>query len=98
MYKISEASKLLNISKETLRYYDIENIGSSNRANNHYQYYDDEDIMLLQYIEVMKKYDLSLDEIKAILSNIKNNKNCYINNTIELLEKKKKKWKWKLRD
>lgn len=67
MYSINEIARKTGISKVTLRYYDEIDILKPKRRENNYRYYDDDDVLDLQYIEVMKFADFTLREIKKII-------------------------------
>lgn len=67
-YSINAVSKMLNLSKATLRYYDQIGLVVPNRADNQYRYYSDADVLDLQYTEVMKHTGFELKEIKQVLT------------------------------
>ncbi len=87
---VSEVSRELNISKDTLRYYDKIGLVKALRKVNNYRYYTIEKFLNLKYIQVMKYAGFSLSEIKTIMYN-KNNKNekglCQ---TIEIISNKER--------
>lgn len=87
---ILETSKILSIPKDTLRYYDKMGLIYPKRGDNRYRYYTGEDILNLQYIEVMKFAGLSLKEIKQILWNRQECSGENLTDTIGLLENKKR--------
>lgn len=68
MYTIGEISKIVNISTNTLRYYD--EIGllkpSLVKHNNQYRYYSDSQIKDIIFIIEMKQYGFNLTEIKKL--------------------------------
>jgi len=66
-YKIKEVSKKTGLSIDTLRYYDKLGIVSPKRHKNDYRYYDDTDIVKLEYAVVMKYAMFSLDDIKSMI-------------------------------
>lgn len=53
-----QASELLHMPKDTLRYYDKLGLVSPSRGENLYRCYTEQDILDLQYIETMKYADL----------------------------------------
>lgn len=67
MYTIGEISKIVNLSANTLRYYD--EIGLLKpilvQNNNQYRYYSDVQIKDIICIMDLKQFGFSLDEIKA---------------------------------
>lgn len=69
MISINEASKLLRVSKRTLRYYEEKGLLKNKRKeDSSYRMYDNEAINRLQQIILLKNLEFSLDEIKNILS------------------------------
>ncbi len=71
MYKISDFSKITNLTVKALRYYDEEGIlaPSHRDENNSYRYYDGNDFRKAQFIVLLKSLDFSISEIKEILAN-----------------------------
>ena len=74
MYKISEFSKITNLTIKALRYYDEESILTpSYRDNeNSYRYYDEKDFGKAQLIVMLRDFDFSISEIKDVLANCDN--------------------------
>lgn len=68
-YSISQTASMLSLSKDTLRYYDKIGLVKPSRGENRYRFYTDLDLLLLQYIEVMKFTGLSLAQIGIIMRN-----------------------------
>jgi DNA-binding transcriptional MerR regulator len=66
-YSIRQTSDMLCIPKDSLRYYDKLGLVSPKRGENNYRYYDDQDLLDLRYIEVMKFCSFSLSEISELL-------------------------------
>ncbi|WP_072728603.1 MerR family transcriptional regulator [Paenibacillus sp. NAIST15-1] len=64
-YSIKEVSRILDIPKDTLRYYDRIGIVSPSRGNNSYRRYSRDDIVDLMNIQIMQYADFSLEEIKG---------------------------------
>ena len=71
-YSIQQISEKLNITKQTLRYYETMQLISPERGENRYRYYKKKDINDLLYIQLMKYAGFSLKEIKTVLSNKRN--------------------------
>lgn len=70
MYKISEFSKITNLTVKALRYYDEEGLLiPSCRAENTYRYYDGNDFKKAQLIMFLRDLDFSIAEIKDVLVN-----------------------------
>ena len=67
-YSIQQASELLRMPKDTLRYYDKLGLVSPTRGENLYRYYTEQDILDLQYIETMKYADFTLAEIRQFFN------------------------------
>jgi DNA-binding NarL/FixJ family response regulator/DNA-binding transcriptional MerR regulator len=71
VYTIGEISKIVNISSNTLRYYD--EIGllkpSLIQNNNQYRYYSDMQIKDIVFILELKQYGFALGEIKEFMKN-----------------------------
>lgn len=93
--KIEEVSKLSGVSKRTLQYYDDEGILPVKRSKNNYRLYDDETMERLWKILWYKEMGFDLREIKLILGGVKQEtvveeKVNKLNNTIRVLEEKKK--------
>lgn len=87
MYTIGEISKIVNISANTLRYYDeIELLKPSFIENsNQYRYYSDAQIKDITFIMELKQFGFTLYEIKELIKNRNNEK------LKDMLEKKRTK-------
>lgn len=76
MNTIGDVSKIVNVSANTLRYYD--EIGLLKpclvQTNNQYRYYSDSQIKEITFILELKQYGFSLDEIKILLQDKSNHK------------------------
>lgn len=69
-FLIGDVSKLMNIPKPTLRYYDQKGILSPQiKGENGYRYYSEEQLILLKEIKMMRDLELPLQEIKKFLNN-----------------------------
>ena len=70
LYLVSGAARITGLTSETLRHY--ERIGlikpSQKSLENNYRYYSEEDIISLNTIKALSYMDLSLKEMKEILS------------------------------
>lgn len=71
-YSIQEISALLNISKQTLRYYDTIDLVSPMRKENNYRYYTEQDKDDLTCILLLKIGGFTLEETALILKNRRN--------------------------
>ncbi|CAM4306372.1 MerR family transcriptional regulator [Paenibacillus tarimensis] len=70
MLSIGEFSKLCEVSTKTLRYYDDIELITPNEINpeNGYRYYSIKQLKKMLFINRLKSYHFSLEEIKAILN------------------------------
>lgn len=69
MYTVKQLSKLAGVSIRTLHYYDqIGLLKPSSLGANGYRHYKEEALLKLQQILFYRELDLSLDEIKAVVS------------------------------
>ncbi|MCX8130871.1 MAG: MerR family transcriptional regulator [Clostridia bacterium] len=106
VYSIGEVIKKLNINKETIRYYEkIGLLSQPQKASNGYRVYSEEDINIIWFIQITKKFGFTLKEIKTLITtiyneiiggdarhiiSIVNNKINEIENKVSELEKTKK--------
>lgn len=68
MYKISEFSRITNLTIKALRYYDELNIlKPSYRAENLYRFYDDSDFQKAGIIVLLRDLNFSIQEIKEVI-------------------------------
>ncbi len=69
MKKIGEVAQLLNISIDTLRYYEkIKLLGSIQRTDSGIRLYSKGDLSRIQFIKQAQKMGFSLEEISQLLS------------------------------
>ncbi len=69
MYKIGEFSKITNLTKKALRYYDEQGIlKPSFRGENNYRFYQESDYDKAKLIILLKELDFSIAEIKDTLA------------------------------
>lgn len=97
-YSIQEVSESLHIPKDTLRYYDKLELVSPSRGKNRYRYYVEQDILDLQYIEIMKYADFTLVEIQQFFNyqrSLASAEDCF--NIEQLFEDKKLEYKQKIK-
>ncbi|MDF2938872.1 MAG: MerR family transcriptional regulator [Paenibacillaceae bacterium] len=64
-YSIQEVSQLLQLPKDTLRYYDRMGIVSPSRKENRYRRYTKNDLIDLMNVQIMQYADFALEEIKG---------------------------------
>lgn len=92
MYKISEFSKITNLTIKSLRYYDEESILIPSYRNNEnsYRYYDENDFKKARLIIMLRELDFSISEIKDVLANCNNSEDLsyYLEEKKNMLENK----------
>ena len=92
MYKISDFSKITNLTVKALRYYDGENIltPSYRDEENSYRYYDEKDFEKAKLIVLLRNLDFSISEIKDVLANCENisDLSYYLEEKKNMIEKK----------
>lgn len=70
-YNIGQVIKMLEVNKETLRYYEkIGLLKDIKRDGNGYRMYTDNDIEVLQFILMAKEYDFTLKEIELLINKV----------------------------
>lgn len=88
MLSIGEFSKICEVSTKTLRYYDEIDLINPSEINpeNGYRYYSIKQLETMLFINRLKQYNLSLEEIRAIIKSeeIQNEELC-----LELYKKKR---------
>ena len=67
-FSLATVAKIIGISKSTLRYYDKLDLLIPKRADNQYRFYNEQDLIYLKYIQVLKHNGCSLTEIRELLS------------------------------
>lgn len=67
--KTNELEKLLGTTKDTLRYYEKEELISPSRDDNGYRNYSHEDIRIIKNIIMLRSFDLSIEDIRRIFNN-----------------------------
>ena len=70
LFSVSEAAKLVNMTAETLRHYDRIGLVRPSKTDEWtgYRYYSQQEIVRLHTVRALRCMDLSLAEIKKILS------------------------------
>ncbi len=90
MYKISDFSKITNLSVKALRYYDEEQILAPSRRDQEtgYRYYSGEDFQKAQLITLLRSLDFTISEIKEVLSNSSDTADlsCYLEEKRRMIE------------
>lgn len=102
MYLINQVSKITGLTKKALRYYDEQSILSpSGRDNeNGYRWYSEDDVKKAQLIQMLRKFDFSISEIKDTLNVAENEEDLFyvLKEKIEYIENHIEKEKALIRD
>ena len=64
---INEASKKTNLTKKAIEYYTMQKLIVPQILDNGYRNYSQEDVKTLRKISVLRKLDISIEEIRSIL-------------------------------
>jgi len=86
---IRQLSEQLQISKDTLRYYDKLGLVCPKRGENNYRYYTAEDVLDLQYIQVLSFTGFTLSEINQLFNYMKSCDESNFPLILGLMKKKK---------
>ena len=82
--KTHELEKELGISKHTIFYYEKEGIVTPQRDDNGYRSYSQDDLQKLIMVKFLRNLNISIDDVKAILNNELDFKECLEINQIHL--------------
>lgn len=88
-YRIGEFSKKINLTIDTLRFYEKENLIKPKRDQNNIRLYSDNDISWIEFIKRLKQTGMPLKEIK-IYSALRYKGDSTINERLSLLNSQKK--------
>ena len=86
--KIKEVESLTNMSRDNIRFYEKCGLIQTNRNENGYREYSDEDVKILKRIKLLRSLHLSIDDIKEIQNNKIELINCLDENIKQLEEQK----------
>lgn len=86
IYENTRIRKKLGISKHTISYYEKEGIVTPQRDDNGYRSYSQEDLQKLIMVKFLRNLNISIDDVKAILNNELDFKECLKINQIHLEE------------
>ncbi len=87
--QIQSVEELVGITKKNIRFYEKEGLlNPTRKANNGYRDYNLEDIACLERIKLLRKLNVSIEEIREIFSGKKTLDACLYNHT-QSLEKQK---------
>ena len=84
LMKTHELEKELGISKHTIFYYEKEGIVTPQRDDNGYRSYSQDDLQKLIMVKFLRNLNISIDDVKAILNNELDFKECLEINQIHL--------------
>ena len=90
--KTHDVEEQLGITKQALIYYEKEGLINPIRDKNNYRQYTQNDIEILQVILLLRSFEISIDEIKLILSGKLSIRSC-LNTKQNYLENEKNKIK-----
>jgi len=65
--KIQQVEELVGISKKNIRFYEEQGLLSPGRAENGYREYGQADVLRLKQIKLLRKLDLPIESIRAVL-------------------------------
>lgn len=88
-YTRNDISRLFNIGKETLRYYEkINLISAPARDENGYRVYFKEDLLKIEFIIRMKRYGFTLKEISDLIQMVSSDKFADIDKLTDFIDDK----------
>ena len=76
--KIQQVEELVGISKKNIRFYEAEGLLSPGRAENGYREYGQGDVARLKQIKLLRKLDLPIEDIRAVLKGEASLESCLI--------------------
>lgn len=68
-YTIGEVAELLQVSRDTLRFYEKKKLVSPKKGENGYRYYSEEDIRMLLDLVFLRRLQYSIQDIREICQN-----------------------------
>lgn len=63
--KIKQVEELVGITKKNIRFYEEQGLLQIERAENGYREYHQKDVIRLQEIKLLRKIDISIEEMRA---------------------------------
>jgi DNA-binding transcriptional MerR regulator len=88
---IGEVSKQTGLSRDTIRYYEKMGLlrrDKKARRGNYYKEYSDDDLKILHFIQLLKEYGFTLNEIKVFLIEMEIKRNDAFKNIESKISKK----------
>ena len=64
--KIKQVEELVGITKKNIRFYEEQGLLQIERAENGYREYHQKDVIRLQEIKLLRKIDISIEEMRAL--------------------------------
>ena len=86
--KIKQAEELVGITSKNMRFYEEQGLISPDRAENGYREYRERDIDALKKIKLLRKFGISVEDIKAVFDG-KKSLECCLSNQLEAFEKER---------
>ena len=74
--KIKQAEELVGITSKNIRFYEEQGLISPDRAENGYREYHQNDIDTLKKIKLLRKFDISVENIKSVFDKKKDLEDC----------------------
>lgn len=85
--RIKQVEELVNITSKNIRFYEDQGLLFPERAENGYREYHEKEIEILKKIKLFRKFDISISDIKSILNNEKDFRDCLDKSITELKRK-----------
>ena len=77
--KIKQAEELVGITSKNIRFYEEQGLIFPDRADNGYREYRQQDIDILKKIKLLRKFGISVEDIKAVFEGKKELEDCLSN-------------------
>ena len=85
--KIKQVEELVGITKKNIRFYEEQGLLQIERAENGYREYHQKDVIRLQEIKLLRKIDISIEEMRALFEQKESLQICLEQHLKEVLEK-----------
>ncbi len=85
--KTNEVEKLTGLSKQTLLFYEREKLIEPNRDDNGYRNYNEQDVQLLTMIKFLRSMEISIDDIRLIISHQLSFQDCLESQQVHMNQK-----------
>lgn len=87
--KINEVEQTVGITKKNIRFYEQEGLLMPGRASNGYRDYQEEDVVILRRIKLLRRLEIPLEEIRRLQSGSFTLEDCLRRHLIVLARKRK---------